>query len=194
MPYQACSTTQTQARIAIHTQDALAMSQKINSKNLSYSQNIPPFLAALQAQAGSAAHEPVSIGQKRSSKKRSASEEAEDAPLVVDEDGNVVNVEVDKEGGVVDKDGGDQGKDDGEAATDKNHSGHECNKRAISNWRAHRQKKGRVVGEEAEQKDAGEEKSTQADKKAGDADAPSKEKKPKKKVKKVKLSFDEDDG
>ncbi|KAI1351614.1 hypothetical protein F5Y01DRAFT_282126 [Xylaria sp. FL0043] len=67
------------------------MSQKITSKNLTYDTSLPPFLARLRGQQ-SARSGPDSIlaAHRRPGQKRSASEEAEDAPVVVDEDGNVV--------------------------------------------------------------------------------------------------------
>ena len=76
------------------------MPPKVTSKNLSYASNIPPFLAALQAQAsGRTGPDPLIAAQRRSAKKRSSSEEAEDVPLVVDEEGNVVSLEIDRDGG-----------------------------------------------------------------------------------------------
>ncbi|KAL2752371.1 hypothetical protein ACRALDRAFT_1072332 [Sodiomyces alcalophilus JCM 7366] len=74
---------------------------KINSKNLSYTSTLPPFLRALHAQAsGDAASgpDPILAARRRAAKKRSDSEEAEDQPLVVDKSGNVVRVGVDAEG------------------------------------------------------------------------------------------------
>lgn len=79
------------------------MSQKVTAKNLSYSSSIPPFLAKLQAQASSRSGPDVAAAQRRSVKKRSSSEEAEDNPLVVDEDGNTVDVEIDREGTVTER-------------------------------------------------------------------------------------------
>merc|ERR1712000_12311 len=75
------------------------MSQKITGKNLSYDTALPPFLQALRSQTGGS-DQPQTTGQRRAAKKRSDSEDAEDVPVVVDEDGNVVTVEVDKEGQV----------------------------------------------------------------------------------------------
>lgn len=69
---------------------------KFNPKNLSYDSSLPPFLARLHGQHSSAQREggpdPTLAARRRPGvKKRSASEEAEDAPLVVDERGNVVS-------------------------------------------------------------------------------------------------------
>ncbi|KOS20933.1 hypothetical protein ESCO_004494 [Escovopsis weberi] len=68
------------------------MSQKITAKNLSYDSSLPPFLAALRAQAAGHAQSPTP--QRRgAAKKRSASEDREDAPLVVDEHGNAIDLD-----------------------------------------------------------------------------------------------------
>ena len=165
------------------------MSQKITSKNLSYDTSLPPFLAALRAQAsGSSGPDPLLAAQRRSAKKRSSSEEAEDVPLVVDEDGNVVNVEVDKDGVVTNaKDHGEdptasadipakEAKKDGET------------KAAIG---GRKRKVGKVIGEAA---DGSAEKDDVKKSKDVDEKHKSKDRKPKKKAKKIKLSFDEDDG
>lgn len=175
------------------------MSQKVTSKNLSYSSDLPPFLRALHAQAGSS-DEPSTTGQRRSTKKRSGSEEAEDAPLVVDEDGNVVDVEVDKEGVVKsggdgdatldDAGGGGGGGEDGGGKKEAAGSG----KPVIG---ARKRKVGRVIGEAAEEDPGKTSKGsiTGSGAKGGDVgtDGP-KEKKTKKKTKKIKLSFDDEEG
>ena len=75
------------------------MSQKITSKNLAYEDKVPPFLAALRAQAsGSSGPDPLLASRRRATKKRSKSEEAEDAPLVVDEHGNQVSLDLGADG------------------------------------------------------------------------------------------------
>ena len=57
------------------------MSQKVTSKNLSYNSSLPPFLAALRAQAGGApGPDPILANQRRSAKKRSSSEESLSRP------------------------------------------------------------------------------------------------------------------
>ncbi|KAI0437620.1 hypothetical protein F4803DRAFT_141940 [Xylaria telfairii] len=67
------------------------MSQKITSKNLTYDNSLPPFLARLRGQqTAHSGPDPILAAQRRPGQKRSASEEAEDAPVVIDEDGNVV--------------------------------------------------------------------------------------------------------
>ncbi|KAI6768110.1 hypothetical protein HG530_006119 [Fusarium avenaceum] len=161
------------------------MTTKINSKNLSYDNSAPPFLAALRAQAaGARGPDPILAAQRRSAKKRSSSEEAEDAPLVVDEDGNVVSLEVDKDGFV--KDNGDQ---DQEPAEVKEAAKESENKAAIG---GRKRKVGKVVGDAADEAktegDGDDKKNDVAEKESA------KNRKPKKKAKKIKLSFDEDEG
>ncbi|KPM36402.1 hypothetical protein AK830_g10177 [Neonectria ditissima] len=163
------------------------MAPKITSKNLHYDDSAPPFLAALRAQAsGARGPDPLLAAQRRSAKKRSSSEEAEDAPLVVDEDGNVVrDHEVDKDGIVKDlQDHGPGGSIPAPAETTK-----ESNSKAIIGGR--KRKVGKVIGDSADQpadKDAAG-KGDKSDSKEG-----AKDRKPKKKSKKIKLSFDEDEG
>ncbi|KAI1030352.1 hypothetical protein LB505_004294 [Fusarium chuoi] len=165
------------------------MAPKINSKNLSYDTEAaaPPFLAALRAQAaGATGPNPILAAQRRSAKKRSSSEEAEDVPLVVDEDGNVVSLEVDKDGVV--KDTGDYNV---EPAAEKETARESESKAAIG---GRKRKVGKVIGEaadEAKDEDKREDKKKEKD----DAEKePTKNRKPKKKAKKIKLSFDEDEG
>ncbi|KAK3944394.1 hypothetical protein QBC46DRAFT_375162 [Diplogelasinospora grovesii] len=69
------------------------MSQKITSKNLQYTTTLPPFLARLRGEASpdSDAPDPILAARRRPGKPRSASAEAEDVPVVVDENGNVVD-------------------------------------------------------------------------------------------------------
>jgi hypothetical protein len=162
------------------------MPPKITSKNLSYDTSVPPFLAALRAQAsGSSGPDPLLAAQRRTAKKRSSSEEAEDVPLVVDEEGNVVKeVEVDKNGVVV-KELQTHDEENDEPAKAK-----EPTSKASIGGR--KRKAGKVVGEAADQqddKDAGPKGA-----KEGESKEKSKERKPKKKSKKIKLSFDEDEG
>ncbi|KAK7423593.1 hypothetical protein QQX98_001051 [Neonectria punicea] len=164
------------------------MPPKITSKNLHYDDSTPPFLAALRAQAsGARGPDPLLAAQRRSAKKRSSSEEAEDAPLVVDEDGNVVgDHEVDKDGVV--KDLQDHGPE-GSTAAPAAETVKESNSKASIGGR--KRKVGKVIGDSADQP---------ADKDAagtggkGDAKEGAKDRKPKKKSKKIKLSFDDDEG
>ena len=168
------------------------MSQKITSKNLSYDSNLPPFLRNLHAQAGDNNGEPSVGGQRRSAKKRSGSEEAEDVPVVVDEEGNVVaNVEVDKEGVVKSEtlEGGN-GADEGKDQTERKDS--EAGKAGIG---GRKRKVGKVIGEAADEKVSdSKDESKRVGKNSDKSEETTKEKKPKKKVKKIKLSFDEEDG
>lgn len=86
---------------------------KFNANSLSYSQNLPPFLAKLQGQYNNDRNgeraDPILAAQRRAVKKRSASEEAEDAPLVLDDHGDVVaGVTFGKDGAAtLDETGGD---------------------------------------------------------------------------------------
>ncbi|KAL6399233.1 hypothetical protein AUP68_17777 [Ilyonectria robusta] len=117
------------------------------------------------------------------------SEDAEDVPLVVDEDGNVVShLEVDKDGVVV-KDSQDHGLDGSAAAFEKETTKESESKVSIG---GRKRKVGKVIGESADEpaeKDAAGKGGKQGDAKEG-----TKDRKPKKKPKKIKLSFDEDEG
>ncbi|KAM0342972.1 hypothetical protein ACHAPU_009002 [Fusarium lateritium] len=161
------------------------MTPKINSKNLSYDNAAPPFLAALRAQAaGARGPDPILAAQRRSAKKRSSSEEAEDAPLVVDEDGNVVSLEIDKDGVV--KDSGDQELEPVEV---KEAAKESESKAAIG---GRKRKVGKVVGDAADETKT---EGVEEDKKKEPSEKElAKNRKPKKKAKKIKLSFDEDEG
>nr|CEG04088.1 unnamed protein product [Fusarium clavum] len=166
----------------------MAPTPKINSKNLSYDNSAPPFLAALRAQAaGATGPDPLLAAQRRSAKKRSSSEEAEDVPLVVDEDGNVVRLEVDKDGVV--KDTGDY---DLEPTTTQDEPAKESESKAAIGGR--KRKVGKVVGGDTDEAKAeGDEKEDKKKKVTSEKESV-KDRKPKKKAKKIKLSFDEDEG
>ncbi|XEV00256.1 hypothetical protein FSHL1_005543 [Fusarium sambucinum] len=164
----------------------MASTPKINSKNLSYDNAAPPFLAALRAQAaGATGPDPLLAAQRRSAKKRSSSEEAEDVPLVVDEDGNVVNLEVDKDGVV--KDTGDH---DAEPTAVKEATKESESKAAIG---GRKRKVGKVVGNDSDEAKAEGDGANKKKQDVSNKDA-AKNRKPKKKTKKIKLSFDEDEG
>ncbi|POR38570.1 Uncharacterized protein TPAR_01229 [Tolypocladium paradoxum] len=168
------------------------MSQKVTSKNLSYSSSLPPFLAALRAQAtGASGPDPLAAAQRRSAKKRSRSEEAEDAPLVVDEHGNTVSLEVDKNGAVKEtaaKEKDESGPQDANSE-DKPEKKEAEAKSAIG---GRKRKVGRVIGDAAD--DIVHKVAPHSDNKDGKKPEAPADEKVKKKAKKIKLSFDEDKG
>ncbi|KAK4062301.1 hypothetical protein Trihar35433_9122 [Trichoderma harzianum] len=176
------------------------MSQKINSKNLSYNSSLPPFLAALRAQAsGASGPDPILSAQRRGGKKRSSSEEAEDNPLIVDEDGNTLgDFKVNKDGTVEEtpNEEPDKGPKDGtlEAEQNKTNKGESESTKASIGGR--KRKVGKVIGEDAQDAAAepSTEKKTEATKKGTDDAEQATNRKTKKKAKKIKLSFDEDEG
>ncbi|RXG49233.1 hypothetical protein VDGE_09666 [Verticillium dahliae] len=168
---------------------------KINAKSLSYSSDLPPFLRALHAQSrgdASAGPDPILAGRRRAIKKRSASEEAEDQPLVVDENGNVVTIDDDRN----DHDGPNsdsQAPDDASTAAGKDaETAAEREKEKVAGIGAGRKRKvGKIVGADGEKKDNG----VPTRKDELDIEDPARSKasakdKPKKKAKKIKLSFD----
>lgn len=164
------------------------MPEKFNSKNLAYTSKAPPFLAALQAQAaGRGGPDPITAGRRRAGKKRSDSEEAEDVPLVVDEHGNTLALEVNKDGDVA------PGQHDDPRQANNEREGAE-GKREVNvamSIGGRKRKAGKVVGgDEAAHNDG----KNLAKEKADDGRKKDKmgSTKPKKKVKTIKLSFDED--
>ncbi|KAL7946998.1 hypothetical protein V8C42DRAFT_299301 [Trichoderma barbatum] len=172
------------------------MSQKINAKNLSYNSSLPPFLAALRAQAsGASGPDPILSAQRRAGKKRSSSEEAEDVPLVVDENGNTIeDLKVNKDGTVeesLNEEADKETKDGSEQSKNKSES--EPAKASIG---GRKRKVGKVIGEEAHDDDAkpSVEKKNESAKKGTDDAEQASNRKTKKKAKKIKLSFDEDEG
>lgn len=171
---------------------------KINSKNLSYSSDLPPFLARLrgqhQQQRDSDSPDPILAARRRAARPRSASEEAEDAPLVVDENGNTVTFPsgADEEISNETKGEGIDGKDDQKR---------DNTKEKIAGIGASKKRKvGRVVGGDDE-KEEEEENTTKSisrskeNKQAADPnskDTKTTTKQGKKKAKKIKLSFGDD--
>jgi hypothetical protein len=132
------------------------MSQKISAKNLSYSRNLPPFLARLQGQNAydreDAGPDPLLAGRRRHARPRTGSEEAEDAPVVVDEEGREFTEEVRvgadgkvKEGAAV----GVQGKEDtnGAAGLEAKQADVEMEKVA-SIGASKKRKAGKVIGQD----------------------------------------------
>jgi hypothetical protein len=171
------------------------MPEKITSKNLSYNTSLPPFLAALHAQAGNATGpDPLLARQRRAVKNRSASEEAEDAPLVVDERGNAVELE--DEGAV--KADEPNAAANGKQSESLEDEARKKDQEVKTSFGSRKRKVAKVVGDDATEEPSVTEKSREAaeDKQTDvKAQEPSEAstKKPKKKAKKVKLSFDDGD-
>lgn len=173
------------------------MAQKITSKNLSYDDSLPPFLARLRNQhaASAAEPDPILASRRRAAKPRSASEEAEDGPLVVDEEGVTVSgVTVGKDGVVTEEkvDG-----DDGAGATEEKDTDKGKEEKVAAIGAGRKRKVGKVVGgDDEENKEEGakaakkrtETSKTKEDDKSKDLP------KGKKKAKKIKLSFGDEDG
>ncbi|RYP70987.1 hypothetical protein DL771_005082 [Monosporascus sp. 5C6A] len=187
---------------------------KITPKNLTYDTTLPPFLARLRGQQQRYSEDgpdPILAARRRPrGKPRSASEEAEDAPVVVDERGNVVQL---RDGAIVDdsgdafvgqKEGGAEVEKSGGDAAEKREE-EEARKRdaeRVAGIGAGRKRKvGRVVGgagsdsvAEDDRVDDGDDgngsrkKSARTDAKAESTAAVPK----KKKAKKIKLSFGDD--
>lgn len=180
------------------------MSQpKITSKNLAYDDTLPPFLARLRGQHAAAANDPDPIlaAQRRAAKKRSASEDAEDAPLVVGEDGREVvrGVVVGKDGVVteaeVEEEGVETAGEEAEKAEER--------ERIAGIGGSKKRKVGKIVGagsedegeEVAPKKEEGSKAKKGAETSKSEKSGKSKEPaKGKKKAKKIKLSFGDDDG
>ncbi|KAF3063549.1 hypothetical protein GL218_01804 [Daldinia childiae] len=182
---------------------------KITSKNLAYSSDLPPFLAKLrgqhQQQRDSDTPDPILAARRRAARPRSASEEAEDAPLIVDEAGNTVALPSGADA--------DVSADDDVDADSRNGAGvdsrKEREKEKIASIGAGKKRKvGRVVGGtdedgaevEVEKRKLlsntkGREKEDSSSAKNSNkpaADAKSGAKQTKKKAKKIKLSFNDD--
>ncbi|TPX18395.1 uncharacterized protein E0L32_011703 [Thyridium curvatum] len=199
----------------------MSSSQKITSKNLSYSQNLPPFLAALRGQhapSDADGPDPILAARSRRPAARRRGSASEDAPLVLDEEGNVVSdVAVGVDGSVSRKEGPqDGGATAGAAAAEedgKTHAQRE-GERVAGIGAGKKRKVGRVVGgddaqeeeeegkgerNEPESKHAGQGKAGQGkrpEKHGGSGRETKGDKTPKskKKAKKIKLSFGDADG
>ncbi len=187
------------------------MSQKITAKNLQYNSNLPPFLARLRGQNASDrdsdAPDPILAARRRPGKKRSGSAEAEDAPLVVDEHGNAVDVTVGVDGTVKEKEPTSRGAEGGEqhAQPTKAVGDVAASAEKVAGIGEQRKRKiGKVIGADADEEVATEQ-DTKGHKpgkpKTGttaeaekDEPAPAAKVKGKKKAKKVKLSFGDDEG
>lgn len=177
------------------------MSEKFNAKNLAYNKSLPPFLAALRSQHASSPSgpDPLLAANRRHGAKRSGSAEAEDAPLVVDDGGNVVDARVEGDG-TVRCEGAE-----GDAGAEKGGEEKEGAKTASIG----KKRKARVVGA-GQEEDEEELRKKKSDGEGGDKAKKSEEQpgekasgdgkaadgkstpKPKKKAKKIKLSFDDD--
>ncbi|KAK8035114.1 hypothetical protein PG993_010109 [Apiospora rasikravindrae] len=192
------------------------MSDKITAKNLSYDQTLPPFLARLRGhQAPDGGPDPILAARRRTARVRTASEEAEDAPLVLDEAGNVVDM---KAGELPDDDDGNDAEDKPKAeAKDSTGNADEEGENTAKETAAatigasKKRKVGRVIGADEDEKDEREVskavKAAKAIAGGGNSDKKTKEKttaatpttnpKPsgggKKKAKKIKLSFGDDE-
>ncbi|KAI1313542.1 hypothetical protein F5Y03DRAFT_389842 [Xylaria venustula] len=123
------------------------MSQKITSKNLTYDTTLPPFLARLRGQqTAHSGPDPILAAQRRPGQKRSASEEAEDAPVVVDEQGNVITGAFEEQ---AEKENTEQQKvnpDDEEKEEERNVTQEKEKVAGIGGSR--KRKVGRIVGED----------------------------------------------
>lgn len=180
------------------------MSNKITGKNLHYDQSLPPFLARLKGQhaADADSPDPILASRRRQAKPRSASQDAEDAPLIVDDDGNVLaGVEVAVDGTVTttNQEAG-QGADGNEDSTETGGSkdgGARLEDKVAMIGGSKKRKLGKVVGADAEDDKQEKEKDGLGLQKQGRAAKEDKTKGPakaKKKAKKIKLSFGDDDG
>ncbi|KAK8101125.1 uncharacterized protein PG998_007467 [Apiospora kogelbergensis] len=184
------------------------MSDKITAKNLSYDQTLPPFLARLrgQHQAPGDGPDPILAARRRTARVRTASEEAEDAPLVLDEAGNVVDMNADELPGKEDDADAKMKKSEKEEEEKKEQ---QPTKEAAAIGASKKRKVGRVIGGDDDEK--GEREVSQAVKAAkaiaGSANGDKKKVKAttaatsstpkpsggKKKAKKIKLSFGDDE-
>ncbi|KAK6849042.1 hypothetical protein PG995_012875 [Apiospora arundinis] len=134
------------------------MSDKITAKNLTYDQTLPPFLARLrgQHQAPGDGPDPILAARRRTARVRTASEEAEDAPLVLDEAGNVVDM---KTAGELlptdDEDDDDAAKKKGgdEAKEKEEEQQQQPVKEAAAIGASKKRKVGRVIGGDDDEKD-----------------------------------------
>ncbi|KAH8902960.1 hypothetical protein BR93DRAFT_972294 [Coniochaeta sp. PMI_546] len=180
------------------------MSQKISGKNLHYDTTLPPFLARLRGEAASNndGPDPLLVRNRRHAKPRSGSAEAEDAPLVVDDDGNVVQgLSVGADGVVTERET-DQSKTAGDAdgeqadgeklAAGKDKEAMKEREKLAGIGAGKKRKVGKVVGSDDGEGEKTEGKAGTS--KNGDSDVKAATPAKKKKAKKIKLSFGDDDG
>ncbi|KAJ4287057.1 hypothetical protein N0V88_007823 [Collariella sp. IMI 366227] len=185
--------------------------QKITAKNLQYNTTLPPFLARLRGQSAADpdAPDPILAARRRPpGKKRSASAEAEDAPLVVDERGEAVeDVTVGVDGTVKEKEGAAAvgAEETGEKGDDGVGAAPPAEKAVEIGGLKKKRKIGRVIGagvggedtengqEDGKHKENNTETATSNAQKQGDSASAAKTK-VKKKAKKIKLSFGDEEG
>jgi hypothetical protein len=178
------------------------MSQKINAKNLAYSSSLPPFLTALHAQAsGASGPDPILSAQRRGGKKRSSSEEAEDNPLIVDENGNAIeDLKVNKDGTVEEStnENSNNGAKDIDPETEQSKTNKNEPEIAKASIGGRKRKVGKVIGENAEgnvpENSTADEKNKTVKQDQKDTEQQAANRKTKKKAKKIKLSFDDEEG
>ena len=178
---------------------------------------MPPFLARLRGQhqgqqsGPEGGPDPILAARRRpAGRVRTASEEAEDAPVVLDEQGNVVRLGVGEDGAqvVVDGESGDLVVKEGDGRDESGGGGGEEKKKNVEGKNENetekvagigagkKRKVGRVVGgDEAADGDdnEGEKKNTKPSTKAADTPTAAAKQPKKKKAKKIKLSFGDDD-
>lgn len=159
------------------------MSPKITSKSLSYDASLPPFLQRLRA-------ENVGASTAAPRAKRAANPDAdeEDEPVYVDEEGGALDDAELRSLGVTKK-GGEKGEEAAEEAKPEAVGERERKEEKIASIGATRKRKvGKVVGAPDEEEGKGSD--TTAVARGKEKQAPPQKKK---KVKKVKLSFGDDE-
>lgn len=180
---------------------------KITPKNLSYDSTLPPFLQRMQAAQGhnDGRHERAIARPKRA---RTQADEDDDAPTYVDEGNDVVSradyealVRLDGSEDKVEEDKGDaKAKAPGTSSEDAGPKAGEArenrDKEKIATIGVSKKRKtGKVVGGDDDHRDAEPDISAKSSaptpKQAGDATAPDKKKV---RAKKIKLSFNDDEG
>lgn len=183
---------------------------KITAKNLQYNSSLPPFLARLRGEAGGdrGGPDPILAAQRRAIKKRSGSAEAEDAPLVVDEYGNTVDVSIGADGVVKESAAAvsapataNNDKSEGDKpAADTDGAALVAGEKLVDVTSQRKKRKAaRVIGADADEDDAGKDgdknRASKTQETKGQADGGSAAKpKGRKKAKKIKLSFGDDEG
>ncbi|KAK3339763.1 hypothetical protein B0T25DRAFT_618310 [Lasiosphaeria hispida] len=174
---------------------------KPTAKNLHYTTTLPPFLARLRSEHASPRDgpDPMLAGRRRPTKPRSGSAEAEDAPVVVDERGEVVVGEwaVQGDGSLAAVEAGatEAVEESGDVEGGIKEAAEGQKVAVVVGAGGNKKRKvGRVVGgeEEADSKAEAAAAAGKGDDKEKSASA--KTKGGKKKAKKIKLSFGDDEG